>query len=148
MEWYDLPADATFLISVKALILDDDGRLLLLENILDPPKWELPGGLIDYSEAIPDALQREVMEETGLTIDVGEVFDVRDGYLSGFRFRDGRVLDTRIFLIAYTCQMTGGEIRLSDEHINYKWFTVDDLDGRRYISNLESTLRRFFDLYT
>ena len=64
--------------SVVAVIIDDDGQVLLtLRNI--PPfhgLWVMPGGKIDLGESILKALHREVMEEVGLEVEVQGLVDV------------------------------------------------------------------------
>lgn len=64
-------------LSSKGFLVDHDGRLLLLDST-DPARpgtrwWELPGGGLDPGEDEVDALVREVLEETGLTVDAAAV---------------------------------------------------------------------------
>ncbi len=54
-------------VSVAGVIVDDAGRALLIKR-RDNGKWEPPGGVLEREETIPDALQREVLEETGVKI--------------------------------------------------------------------------------
>ncbi|MBP8535280.1 NUDIX hydrolase [Streptomyces sp. MK37H] len=54
-------------MSVAGVIVDDAGRALLIKR-RDNGKWEPPGGVLEREETIPDALQREVFEETGIKI--------------------------------------------------------------------------------
>ena len=54
-------------VSVAGVIVDDVGRALLIKR-RDNGKWEPPGGVLEREETIPDALQREVLEETGIKI--------------------------------------------------------------------------------
>ncbi|MEU7368564.1 NUDIX domain-containing protein [Streptomyces hygroscopicus] len=54
-------------MSVAGVIVDDAGRALLIKR-RDNGKWEPPGGVMEPGETIPDALQREVLEETGIKI--------------------------------------------------------------------------------
>ncbi|MEV5770266.1 NUDIX hydrolase [Streptomyces antimycoticus] len=54
-------------MSVAGVIVDDAGRALLIKR-RDNGKWEPPGGVLEREETIADALQREVLEETGIKI--------------------------------------------------------------------------------
>lgn len=56
----------TYRISVKAVIKDSDGRVLLLREM--DGRWELPGGGLEHGEHAKEALAREITEETGLTV--------------------------------------------------------------------------------
>ena len=58
---------------VGAVVLDDAGRLLLVRRGREPSRglWSLPGGRVEPGEADADAVAREVLEETGLRVQVG-----------------------------------------------------------------------------
>src|SRR5512141_405894 len=61
----DVPC--TYRISVKAIIRDDNGRVLLIRE--EDGSWELPGGGLEHGEDFREALAREVTEETGYTVE-------------------------------------------------------------------------------
>jgi len=71
-------------VRVGALLFDDrdePGSILLVEHAGihgDDPFWTPAGGGIDFGEPLPDALHREVLEETGLEVAVGELRYVLD----------------------------------------------------------------------
>ncbi len=72
-------------VGVGALIVDDQGRLFLARR---GPKaknerglWEFPGGAVERGERLADALRREIREEYGIEIQVGELLDVVDHIL-------------------------------------------------------------------
>ena len=58
---------------VGAIVLDDDGRLLLVRRGHEPSRglWSLPGGRVEPGESLTAAVEREVHEETGLRVRAG-----------------------------------------------------------------------------
>jgi 8-oxo-dGTP diphosphatase len=60
---------------VGALVYDEAGRLLVIQRRYDPGAglWSIPGGRIEPGESDSEALIREVAEETGLTVTVGDL---------------------------------------------------------------------------
>lgn len=60
---------------VGAVVLDTSGRLLVVRRKHEPAagRWSLPGGRVESGESLTAAVEREVREETGLRVQVGEV---------------------------------------------------------------------------
>lgn len=58
---------------VGAIVLDGDGRLLLIQRGHEPAKgrWSVPGGRVEPGETDEQAVRREIAEETGLLVEVG-----------------------------------------------------------------------------
>ena len=58
---------------VGALVHDDDGRLLVVRRGREPGRglWSVPGGRVEPGESVGVAVEREVLEETGLHVTVG-----------------------------------------------------------------------------
>jgi 8-oxo-dGTP diphosphatase len=65
-------------VSVMAWILNEKGEVLLVRQATGRHFWTLPGGKVKRSEALVDALEREVKEETGLDVVVGDLISVMD----------------------------------------------------------------------
>lgn len=72
-------------VGVGAVIVDAQGRLFLARRGPQAKNerglWEFPGGSVEFGERLADALRREIEEEYGLQIEVGELLDVVDHIL-------------------------------------------------------------------
>jgi ADP-ribose pyrophosphatase YjhB (NUDIX family) len=123
--------------------------------------WSLPGGALEVGETLEAGVAREIMEETGLIVDVGAVIDVFDRIMfddepSGadadpgdvgptFRSGDPRVLHHYV-LIDYLCRPTGGALRAGSDVSEV--VIADPLGLHRYgvTSKVESVVARAMDL--
>lgn len=87
---------------VTAAIIQRDGRFLIArrpQNGLLGGLWEFPGGKQQYGEDLPACLQREICEELGIEIQVGEPAGIYRHAYTHFR----------VTLYAFHCQITEGE---------------------------------------
>ncbi len=74
-------SNTRFLVGVVGIVFDEQERVLILHHTYRQRyPWGLPGGWVSGSERLEDGLQRELREETGFDIAVGEVVYVRSGY--------------------------------------------------------------------
>ncbi len=56
--------------AVVAIILRRDGHLLSISRGHDTSNWALPGGHVERNETLPEAMERELQEETGVVADI------------------------------------------------------------------------------
>jgi len=110
-------------VAVKAIIRKN-GKILLLQRSpdsgFDPGLWELPGGKIEYGENLTEALKREVMEEAGLLIRVGQ--PVKTWHFIKEPFW--------VTSISFSCDYISGNVALSPEHAAYAW--IDPKEYKNY----------------
>lgn len=113
--------DTLFLIGPRATIYNTKtNKVLLLQRNDGNNVWEIPGGKRENSEDIVDALKREVQEETGLIINEYKLV-----YVSPI-FENHPFLKS--FLnIGYLCLVDNSDVVISDEHLDYKWVSVEEL---------------------
>lgn len=107
--------------AVGAVVLDDEGRLLVVLRSNPPAagRWSLPGGSVEPGEGLRDAVRREVGEETGLDVTVGE--------LVGFvEVRDDQ---HHYVILDFEAQVLGGELRAGDDADDAAWMTRSELDA-------------------
>lgn len=58
------------------VIIEQDGGVVLIERKHEPLGWAIPGGFVDEGESVAAAARREAMEETGLQVELTELFHV------------------------------------------------------------------------
>lgn len=99
--------------------IDRDSSYLALERNQDPErgKWNMPGGFVEAGESGPEAIKREVAEETGLEIEVIELIGI---FPSTYGGPDGKP----IFDVAYRCSDSGGDLTISGESGEARWFPL------------------------
>src|SRR5690349_1072818 len=102
----------TPLIGVGAIIIDA-GRVVLVKRGHAPltGEWSIPGGVLEVGETLREAAAREAMEETGLTIEVGDLLGVYDRVL---RDADERTRYHYV-LIDFLCRRVAGEPRAAGD---------------------------------
>ena len=130
---------AVFWVGQKAFI-EKDGNVLILN---DPSEGlDFPGGKIQIEEFdFPEALRREVREETSLEIEVGEPFVVWYN-IYPINHRNG---GKKAILIGYRCKYKSGEIKLSNEHDSFRWVNDSNYHELDDKSRYFDALKKYFN---
>lgn len=105
-------------VAVGALIRDSRERILLIRRGHEPNrgKWAVPGGKVEMFESIQDAVKREVMEETGLQVEVRRLLAIVELMEGGFHY----------VILDFEAEMTGGSPRPSTDADELRFFTLEE----------------------
>lgn len=122
----DAPAANSIVVAVTAVIQNDAGQLLLIRRT-DNDLYAIPGGGVELGETLTQTVQREVLEETGINVQVTGLVGVYSDPEHVIEFTDGEVRQE--FSICFRATPTGGELRTSDESKEVLWTDPADLDA-------------------
>lgn len=102
------------------MVLDAHGRVLLVRRAIEPFKgcWALPAGYQEVDEEPSLTAAREVLEESGIEVEVLELIDLV--------FVPARPVKAAN-LAVYLCRPTGGALRRGEDTLEAAWFDPDDL---------------------
>ena len=106
------------IVAVGGLVTNADGQVLMIKS----PRygdWEFPGGQVEESEILTHALEREVFEETGITVKVKSLV----GIYSNTR-------EPSIVMMDFICEYVSGEPIPSEESQEVEWVNRDDVLSR------------------
>lgn len=123
-----------------SVLCHNDGQVLLVQRGKDPFKhcWSLPGGLVELGETLAEAAARELLEETGVTAEIGEPVETFDSIQ---RDEEGRVV-THFVLAVFSGRYTGGEAKAADDAAALEWVAPTDLDRRRTTPGTPERIRK------
>jgi 8-oxo-dGTP diphosphatase len=110
--------------SVGAVILKGH-RVLLVRRAHEPSKgkWSIPGGVVELGETLQEAAQREVKEECGVQIEVGDIVEVRDAIVHD---QAGRVRFHYV-LIDVEARYRSGELAVGSDAEDARWVSEEEL---------------------
>jgi len=108
-------------LTVDSWIRDRKGRVLLVQRGRPPfeGRWGLPGGFCEWKERTEECCARETLEETGLTVRVGEL---RGVYSKANRDPRGHNVT-----VLYACRVVRGRAKGGDDAADARWFTPREI---------------------
>lgn len=112
-------------VGAGAIIVDKQGRLFLARRGAKAKNerglWEFPGGSVEFGETLAETLRREMREEFGVEIAVGELLDVVDHILK----EEGQHWISPTFL----CTITSGEPHIMEPEkcAEIGWFRTNEI---------------------
>lgn len=129
-------------MGVGALVFRGD-RILLVRRGQEPLKgwWSLPGGILETGERLEDAIRREVMEETGLTLDWVRFLEIFERII---RDDEGQP-EYHYVLIDYLCQSAAGEARPHSDAAEVAWVSRDEIPAYHLTDGTREVVMRAFE---
>ncbi|MER6310779.1 NUDIX domain-containing protein [Streptomyces sp. NPDC001657] len=103
-------------VSVAGVVVREDGRVLVIKRA-DNGAWEAPGGVLELDERPEEGACREVLEETGIKVEPERLTGVYKNMKRG------------VVALVFRCRPVGGEERTSDESVDVRWFTRDEVEN-------------------
>lgn len=130
------------LVGVGTIIIERD-RVLLVKRGHAPlqGEWSIPGGVLEVGETLREAAVREALEETGLTVEPGDLLGVYDRIL---RDADERTLYHYV-LIDFLCRRIEGEAEPSGDAMEARWFTWQEIERLELPEDTEAVIRLGFE---
>jgi 8-oxo-dGTP diphosphatase len=129
-------------VGVGAIIIEDD-RVVLVKR-LHPPlqaEWSIPGGVLEIGELVREAAIREALEETGLTVEPGELLGVYDRVL---RTPEHRV-QYHYVLIDFLCRRVAGDLQAASDAGEVRWFTREELPALNLAEDTLDVIEKGFE---
>lgn len=129
-------------IAMKAIIVHNGTFLVVREASTyqegtNLGKWQLPGGRINPGEPFLDGLKREIKEETGLDVTVGDPVYV------GEWFPVIKDVPNQIVGVFFICTPLTDEVVLSEEHDTYQWVTPQAYANLTTVSSEKGAIEAF-----
>ena len=112
------------LLGVGAAVFQG-AKLLLIQRGQEPLKgwWTLPGGLVETGEHLEEAVRRETLEETGLTVTPIGIAAVFERIMAD---RDGHT-EFHYVIVDYLCELESGTLGAASDGAAAGWFTLDEM---------------------
>ena len=118
------PRANSLVVGSSAIVVDEAGRILL-QRRSDSGNWALPGGAMDIGETFAQSVVREVEEETGFDVRIDRIVGIYSDPGHVFAYSDGEVRQE--FNICLACTIVGGELAVSSESTDVRFFALDGL---------------------
>jgi 8-oxo-dGTP diphosphatase len=130
-------------VGVGAVIVDE-GKVVLIKRRYEPlaGQWSLPGGAVEVGETLEECVAREMLEETGLEVEVGPVIEVFDRIM---RDEDGRVRYHYV-LVDYLCWPRAGTLRAGSDVDDAVLVVRSELGGYKLTAKATAVIERALEL--
>ena len=112
------------IVATAGVVLNENGEVLLVNTYQD--SWVLPGGEVEVGENLVDAVKREIFEESGIEVEVGEVFCISSNTCTYPGYNGVKTVPTKV-IFDFICKEKSGILRGSDENSVSAWVPQDQV---------------------
>ena len=116
-----------------------DRKVLLVKRGIEPSKglWAIPGGMLKLGETLQECASREILEETGIKIKVGDCI-----YVFDFLERDNkRKFKFHFVVVDFAAEYISGEPKGADDALEDRWLSPEELNKLPVAKNTLKALR-------
>jgi 8-oxo-dGTP diphosphatase len=112
--------------AVAGFIMDSNSRILLIKRASPPSKnkWSLPGGMVDLGEKLEAALHREILEECGIGVQIGPLFNAASRIVKD----QNNHIQYHYIILNYLCQYIGGPVQANSDAGEAQWFHLKEIE--------------------
>lgn len=139
--YYDPDAPKPNSIKPAAAVAIVKDKMILLLKRRDNGKWTMPGGTLEFGESLASCAIREVMEESGLKVEITDIIGTYTDPNILVAYSDGEVRQE--FTVVYAGKFTDTNVSLDEESTDYRWA---DFDSVNTIELADSQRKRINDV--
>ena len=114
----------THIIAGAGIVTNENNEVLMVKTY--NVGWVFPGGQVEVGENVIDAVKREIMEEAGIDVEVGEVFCISSNTGKHPGYNGVKEIPTKIML-DFICRAKSGVPRPSDENSESAYIPKDEV---------------------
>jgi len=131
---------ATPKVDVRGAVFKDDA-LLMVREVMDHDRWTLPGGWADVGDTPAQAIEREVLEESGFETRAVKLIAVHDRRLHGHL-----PPEFHTYKLIFRCELVGGRAQTSSETSEVAFFRQDAIPNDLSLARItRSQIERVFE---
>lgn len=108
------------IVCVGALVRRPSGQVLLVQTTKWRGLWGIPGGKVEWGETLEQAVKRELLEETGLTLQKVQQIQLQEAVLSAEFAKE-----THMILVDFLAWADGSVIP-NEEIVQWKWLSLNE----------------------
>lgn len=131
-------------VTVGALIVNKNGKILLGKGLKWKGKYTIPGGHVKYGEKISDAIKREVAEEINIkNIKIAKLINASESVFSGDFHKKKHLI-----FIDYVCEYDGDDedvVQKEEFDGNFRWFSPEEALKLNLAVDIDSLIKKYIE---